>query len=124
MTRVRRAMLLSVFANVALLCAAEHPAFVVQGPTIVAFFPPVTAAELGKDADTNEALADFRLYAGPVREPLRKAGIDFQEVYARSFRVRSGAKVTTFRPKAVGVGYYYVAPGKNLASNIVCRATR
>jgi hypothetical protein len=36
---------------------------IVNGPTVVAFFPSVTDAELSKAPDTNEALADFQLYA-------------------------------------------------------------
>jgi hypothetical protein len=53
-----------------------------------------------------------QVYAARVREPLRRAGIDFHEVYAGSFRVRIGNKVVTFRPGEVKVGYYFVAPGK------------
>ena len=78
----------------------------------MAFFGPVTQAKPGKDPDTNEALADFQLYATNVREPLRKEGIEFHELYAHSFRLRLGNKVTTFRPVKVDVGYYLVAPGK------------
>jgi hypothetical protein len=93
--------------------AAETPPLVVVGScTIVAFFPPVTDAELQKDADTNEALADFQLYATRVREPLKRAGVDFHELYTHSFRVRVGKAVTTFRPGKVDVGYFFVVPGK------------
>lgn len=54
--------------QVSLVVAAEkQPVVVVTGPTIVAFFP-VTKAELQKDADTNEALADFQFYAKQVRD--------------------------------------------------------
>lgn len=95
------------------LSAAEKaPLVVVGGRTIVAFFPPVSDAELQKDADTNEALADFQLYATRVREALKKAGVDFHELYTQSFRVRVGESVTTFRPVTVDVGYYFIVPGK------------
>jgi hypothetical protein len=97
----------------ALVLAAENPPLVVaEGRTIVAFFPPVSDAELQKDSDTNEALADFQLYATQVREPLKNAGIEFHELYTHSFRVRVGKVVTTFRPAKVDVGYYLVVPGK------------
>jgi hypothetical protein len=93
--------------------AAENPPLVVaEGRTIVGFFPPVNDAELQKDADTNEALADFQLYATHVREPLKNAGIEFRELHTRSFRVRVGKVVTTFRPAKADVGYYFVVPGK------------
>ena len=84
-----------------------------RGPTVVAFFEPVPQAKLEKEPDTNEALADFQLYAKNVREPFRKAGIEFHELYAHSFRLRDGNKLTTFRTGKVGVGYYLVAPGKD-----------
>jgi hypothetical protein len=85
---------------------------IVNGPTVIAFFPPVTQSELNNDPDTNEALADFQFYARNVREPLHKAGIDFKEIYAVSFRVQRGERITTFRPGKATVGYYFVAPDK------------
>ena len=92
--------------------ASTYAVIAVHGPTIVAFFPPVTRTELQKDPDTNETLADFRLYATRVREPLKKSGIEFYELYAHSFRIRVGKAITTFRPPKEQVGYYLVAPGK------------
>jgi hypothetical protein len=91
--------------------AEKPPNVVVAGPTIVAFFP-TTKAEGRKDADANEALADFQFYAAKVREPLKKVGIEFQEVYAQSFRVRIGQGTTLFRPANGNVGYYLIVPGK------------
>ncbi len=90
----------------------NHPLLVVRGPTVVAFFPPVTDAELQKDPDTNESLSDFQFYSAKLREPLRKLGIDFHELYARSFELRIGKKLKTFRPVKVEVGYYLIAPGR------------
>lgn len=92
------------------LFAQNTPTFDITRPAIVAFFPPVTQAELAKDFGTNAAPSDFQFYASQVREPLKKAG--FREVYAHSFRVRLGKTVTTFRPVKVEVGYYFVVPGK------------
>jgi len=59
-----------------------------------------------------EALADFQFYARSVRAPLRKAGIEFYELYTHSFGLRVGNKWTTFWPAKANVGYYFVAPGK------------
>lgn len=73
----------------------------------------MTEAELSKDPDTNESLADFQFYATRVREKLRNAGIDFEEIYASSFAVKCGTKTTTFHPKKVTVGYYFVVPGRS-----------
>jgi hypothetical protein len=98
--------------QVSLVVAAEkQPVVVVTGPTIVAFFP-VTRAELQKDGDTNETLSDFQFYAKQVREPLKKTGIEFSEIYAQSFRVRIGQEATVFRPAKGNVGYYLIVPGK------------
>jgi hypothetical protein len=38
-----------------------------------------------------------------VRERLHDAGINFEELYASSFAVKSGTKTTTFRPKKTTV---------------------
>jgi hypothetical protein len=94
------------------LRSEKTPIFDVHQATIVAFFPPVTDAELSKDDGTNETLADFQYYAGKIQEPLKKAGIAFHEVYAHSFRIRNEGAETTFRPEKVHVGYYFVVPGK------------
>jgi hypothetical protein len=92
--------------------AEKQPIIAVRGPTVVAFFESVSQAQLDKDPDTSEALADFQLYARSVREPFRKAGIEFHELYAHSFQLRAGKRLTTFRPAKVKVGYYLVAPGR------------
>lgn len=94
------------------LSATEPRAIVARGPTIIAFFPPVTKTELQKDPDTNETLADFQLYATRVRKPVKKLGIEFHELYRHSFRIRVGSTVTTFRPSKKQVGYYFITPGK------------
>lgn len=90
--------------------AAEQPVFVIRGPTIIAFFP--LAAKKQIDTDTNGALADFQRYAFLVREPLRRSGIDFHEVYTPSFLIQQGKQTTTFSAGGEGAGYYLIAPGK------------
>jgi hypothetical protein len=92
--------------------AKGRPTFAITQPTIIAFFPPISSAELSADNDTNETLADFQWYAKSARQSLAKRGIEFKEVYANSFRIRVGSTVTIFRPTKSGVGYYLIAPGK------------
>ncbi len=92
--------------------AADSPVVVVRGPTVVAFFTPATEEELAKDSDTNEALADFQVYAAEYRKSLPKMGIEFHELYVHSFQLLIGKKRTTFRPADAEVGYYFVAPGR------------
>jgi len=86
--------------------------YVVQRPMILAFFPPVTDAELEKDSDTNEALGDFQLYAMQAGPRLKKAGIDFEVVSAAKFKIKIGKIVRTFSSGKIGIGYYFVMPGK------------
>jgi hypothetical protein len=92
--------------------AESQTVIVVSDPTIVAFFEPVSDKVMEKNADTNEALSDFQLYARQVRGPLQRRSIEFQELYASSFRLRDGNRVVLFRLGKVKVGYYFVAPGK------------
>ena len=94
--------------------AQQKPAgtFLIAQPTILAFFPPLTEADLDKSPDMNEALGDFQLYATRVGAPLKKAGIDFEVVSAVRFNVKDGATSRTFRTGKIGIGYYFIAPGK------------
>ena len=90
----------------------KFPTFDVRRPMVVAFFPPVTEAELQRNPDTNEALSDFQDYARRVREPLRQRGIEFHEAYANRFGIRRGKKIVIFTPGKVKVGYCFIAPHK------------
>jgi hypothetical protein len=84
----------------------------VQGPSIVAFFAPVTQAELDKDPDGTEELADFSYYTAQFQARLGKTPIAFTTLYTESFRVKVGQESTVFRPDKVKVGYYLIAPNK------------
>jgi hypothetical protein len=91
---------------------ASPTSFAIARPTVIAFFPPMTDAELDKNPDMNEVLSDFQLYASRAGPRLKKAGIDFEVASAVKFKVRDGRVVRTFKTGKVGVGYYFVAPGK------------
>jgi hypothetical protein len=91
---------------------AQIPLLVIHRPTIVAFCRPVTRSELDGDPDANEAIGDFEFYAGSSRTRFKNTGIDFRELNARSFRYRVGSKVRTFHTGEIGIGYYFVAPGR------------
>ena len=92
--------------------AKELPLINVTRPTVIAFFPAVSEADLRKDPNTNEALSDFQYYAAIAGPKLRDIGVEFHELYASSFRVRIGRKTSLFRPKMGEVGYYFVTSGK------------
>jgi hypothetical protein len=91
---------------------AEPPrTIVVTKPTVIAFFPPMTQAEADSGEGDAEALSDFNYYAYKVEPRLKKAGIRLELIDGRSFQVRVGGRVATFR---IGndAGYYFIAPGK------------
>ncbi len=88
----------------------QGPAISIQGPTVIAFYPPVSKGDEA-NADANEALSDFQFYAGRIKEPLHKLGIDVQELYVHSFCIRVDHPIVAFLPKS-DVGYYFIAPGR------------
>ena len=88
-----------------------HRAIVVRGPTVIAFFAPVTTAQLNKNADLNDAYSDFLLYASQARDRFKKRGIAFHQTVGQSFRVQDGQAITTFSTRN-SAGYYLVAPGR------------
>lgn len=90
--------------------AAERPAVIVRGPTVVACFVPVSDAEMDKNPDLNEALADFQLYTAQARRSLQQRGIAFRVLSARSFRIQVNGKSVGAR--VGGATYYFIAPGK------------
>ena len=97
--KLRRALsVLALLGNAFSMPAAGPPAFVVHGPTVIAFFPRVTQKQVDSDPELSEALGDFQYYATEAAEQLRKAGITFRQVFAPSLRVRLGTGVITFRP--------------------------
>jgi hypothetical protein len=112
---MKRILLILIVLTVSIRIGAQQkkfPTFDVRGPTIVAFFPPVSESEMQRDPDTNEALSDFQEYAHRVREPLRLRGIEFHEVYSNSFGIGRGKNIVVFTPHKVKVGYYFIAPNK------------
>jgi hypothetical protein len=104
-------MLAGLLCGTLTTAGTKQPTIDIRQPTIIAFFPPVTQKDLN-DGETNEALSDFQHYAALVRQPLQTAGIAFEELYERSFRISSGGRVTTFHPAKGKIGYYLVAPDK------------
>ena|GEM_PF-2345384 len=85
----------------------------VNGPTIVAFSPPVSQSDIDTDKDgINEALDDFQFYESAAHKPLVDAGIRFTDICARSFYVQDGKRQLTFRSRKVEIGYYFIAPGR------------
>lgn len=88
------------------------PTFVVDQPTVIAFFAHVTDSELDTNPDLNEALGDFQLYASKAGPRLKAAGIHFDVASSAEFKTKIGSAVRTFRAGKITVGYYFIAPGR------------
>ena len=73
---------------------------------------PPGIRHLEKNPDLNEALGDFQLYATRVGGPLRNAKVAFEVTEATAFRIQIGNAVRVFHTGKIGIGYYFVAPGK------------
>ena len=93
--------------------AEKTPVIDVSGPTLIAFFAPVTQEEVDKNDETSEALSDFQWHLREVKQKLQKAGITVHELYTRKFEVETGNKKKVFKPGKIDVGYYFVKPGKS-----------
>ncbi len=94
-----------------LQASLETPIFDVVRPTVLAFFRPASHMnDTGSSA--NDTLSDFQVYLNKAKYPLQRSGIDVQEIYARSFKVRIGTTITTYQTRKIGIGYYMVSPGK------------
>jgi len=92
--------------------AQKTPTIDVTGPIILAFFVPVTEAQLRQSPETSESLADFQHYVAQVRPALSTRGIELREVRAERFTIRQGAMTTLYAVKKNGVGYCLASPGK------------
>lgn len=99
-------------AGVLLVRAQEQPVVSVRQPTVIAFFPHATDAELSQNPDLNEVLGDFQLYAAQAREPLAKIGVHFKVISGTQFQVQQGQIRTDVKVGKDRVGYYFVAPNK------------
>jgi len=91
--------------------AEKNLKFEIVRPTVIAYFAPNKKAA-SIDDEAGEAYEDFQLYANRAEISLEREGIEFHEVYARSFHVGTGAKLVKFSASKSGVGYYLIAPGK------------
>ena len=112
---MRRLVLFVFIINllpVYLHAASQIPILEVKGPTVIAFFSPVTIDELNKDADLNESLSDFQHHLHGAKSTLENSGIKVHEIYAKLFTVKLPTWTTTFKPKDADVGYYFIMPGK------------
>jgi hypothetical protein len=86
----------------------------VAGPTVVAFFPPVTQAEVDADDELAAVLDDFTWHLSSAARALREAGVAVHVRFAAAVRLRDAGTEREFVPggEMRGVGYLLVLPGR------------
>jgi hypothetical protein len=94
--------------------SADSTLIVIEGPTLVAFYPPVSQAQV----DTSEELAtvfdDFSYHLSSAADSLRALGITVRERPVGDIRLVEAGKQRQFRPAkdSADFGYLYLAPGR------------
>lgn len=101
-------------APVPLPATADTGVAVIDGPTLIGFFPPPTG-EAGADSARARRLAQFRAGLAQVREAFERAGVRVYEQYVDTLVVTEtggGLQIYVPPPEDGGVGYYLAAPGR------------
>jgi hypothetical protein len=101
-------------ATTARTSALDSLAVRVDGPTLIAFYPTVTQAQVDSSADLATVLEEFSLYLSTAQDSLRALGFVIIERPPGPFRVidRTGSRHINLRPDSADVGYVFVAPGR------------
>lgn len=92
---------------------ADTGVVIIEGPTLIGFFPRSTGAE--PDSTVARRMADFRAGLHRLRDPFRRAGVRIFEQYVDTLAVRDpGGDLQIYVPPAdgSGIGYYLAAPGR------------
>ncbi len=92
---------------------AKAPAvrtFLVQQPTVIAFFS-LKPGDL-TDPDTKESYKEFQQYVAAARRELGRHGVRVEEAVAASFEVVIGKAKLRYTPVRRQCGYYFIAPGR------------
>ncbi|MDR3753799.1 MAG: hypothetical protein P4K93_08945 [Terracidiphilus sp.] len=88
------------------------PTFEIKGPTIITYFREISQAELDRGEGDAEAASDYSYYLHNVEGRMESSGITLKSILGAHFRVKIGNKVLDVRDNGVGVGYYFITPGK------------
>jgi hypothetical protein len=99
---------------VPLPATADTGVAVIDGPTLIGFFPRPTTATMG-DSALSKRLADFRAGLAHVRDAFERAGVRVYEQYIDTLVVREaggGLQIYVPPPEEGGIGYYLAAPGR------------
>jgi len=89
------------------------PVIQVKGPTIITHFKEISEEELNKGEGDAEAADDYSYYLYKAEKRFKASGIVLRSILGTRFRVKAGDKLLDFSDDEVGVGYYFIMPGKD-----------
>lgn len=94
--------------------AADSAAVHVHGPTLIAFFPTVTQAQVDSSDDLATVLDDFTFHLGSANDSLTKLGFVVIDRPHGTFLIVDGAGSRQITPAldSADVGYVFIAPGR------------
>jgi hypothetical protein len=84
----------------------------IDRPTVIGFFPPVTESDLEKDSELNEVLSDFQEHFVNATSYLESKHVRVVERYAKAFTYRLDGNNVVFHPTRK-IGYLIAAPGRH-----------
>jgi hypothetical protein len=85
-----------------------------DGPTLIAFSPVVTQAQVDSSEDLATVLDDFAYYLGAAQDSLHALGFKIVDVPYGTIHLfdKSGSRNITPARDSADVGYVFVAPGR------------
>jgi hypothetical protein len=86
----------------------------VQGPTLVAFYPQVTQAQVDSSEELATVFDDFSYHLSTATDGLRALGIAATERPVGQIQLREAGRWRAFIPAkdSAAVGYLFVSPGR------------
>jgi len=90
----------------------EAPVIEVKGPTVITYFKEISEEELNKGEGDAEAANDYSYYLYKVEKRFKTSGIALRSILGTRFRVKIGDKSIDYSDDEIGVGYYFIVPGK------------
>lgn len=95
--------------------AESSAAVFVRGPTLIAFFPRMSQAQVDSSADLSETLGDFSYHLSTALDSLRALGITVEQRPVDAIDIIEAHERRRFVPAndSSDVGYVFVAPGRH-----------
>jgi hypothetical protein len=101
-------------ATTSLAPVPDSMAVHVRGPTLIAFYPTVTQAQVDSNEDLATVLDDFSVHLSAGRDSLLALGFTIVDHPPGMIRVIEGAvaRDIALAPDSADVGFVFVAPGR------------